>query len=149
TLPPSSDNGIVGTWSPSAIDNQNSGVYTFTPNGGQCATQTTLTVTVNPNVTPTFTFGTSFSTCSGGSVPTLPTASQNGITGSWSPAAIDNQNSGTYLFTPGPGQCAPTVTLTVTVEPNVVPTFSFGIILPICDGASVPLLLGTSIEGIH
>ena len=29
--------------------------YTFTPDAGQCATTTTLTITVNPLVTPTFT----------------------------------------------------------------------------------------------
>ena len=29
--------------------------YTFTPDAGQCATTTTLTITVDPTVTPTFT----------------------------------------------------------------------------------------------
>ena len=143
-----SNNGISGTWSPSVIDNHNSGIYSFTPSAGQCATPTTLTVTVNPNLTPTFVFGTGLSICSGAGVPTLPTSSQNGITGTWNPATIDNQNSGTYTFTPDPGQCATSAQLTVTVSPNIVPTFSFGTVLAICNGGTVPILAGTSIEGI-
>jgi gliding motility-associated-like protein len=148
SLPGTSVNGIIGTWSPSTIDNHNTGVYTFTPFAGQCASPIVLNVTVNPNVTPTFGFGTSLSVCSSGSVPTLPSTSQNGITGTWNPVAIDNQNSAVYTFTPDPGQCATSASLTVTVEPNAVPTFSFGTILSICDGGAVPILTGTSIEGI-
>jgi gliding motility-associated-like protein len=48
-LPALSDNAISGTWNPSTIDNAILGqtVYTFTPDNGQCALPTTLTVTVN------------------------------------------------------------------------------------------------------
>jgi hypothetical protein len=46
TLPTTSNNGIVGTWSP-AINNSATTTYTFTPNFGQCGTTTTMTVTVN------------------------------------------------------------------------------------------------------
>jgi gliding motility-associated-like protein len=42
----SSTENINGLWSPSTVDNQASGIYTFTPNVGECATQTTLEVTV-------------------------------------------------------------------------------------------------------
>ncbi|GAO45509.1 hypothetical protein FPE01S_05_02040, partial [Flavihumibacter petaseus NBRC 106054] len=48
-----STNGITGTWSP-AINNTATTTYTFTPAAGQCANTTTLTVTVNQPVTPTF-----------------------------------------------------------------------------------------------
>ena len=51
SLPTTSLNGIVGTWSP-ALNNTVTTVYTFTPNAGQCATTTTLTITVNPKPTP-------------------------------------------------------------------------------------------------
>ena len=46
TLVGTSSNGFSGTWSPSVINNVTSGVYTFTPNAGQCASTTTYTVTV-------------------------------------------------------------------------------------------------------
>lgn len=148
SLPTTSNNGITGTWSPSAIDNQNGAIYTFTPDAGQCATTTSLTVTVNPNVAPTFIFGTTLTICAGASVPSLPATSDNGISGTWSAATIDNQNSATYTFTPSSGQCATTATFTVTVNPIITPIFSFGTSLSICTGGTVPTLPSTSSNGI-
>jgi large repetitive protein len=148
SLPGNSDNGITGTWNPATVDNQNSATYTFTPTAGRCATTATFTVTVNPNITPAFSFGTTLTICAGGTVPALTTTSSNGITGTWSPATVDNQNSATYTFTPSAEQCAVTTTFTVTVNPNVTPTFSFGTSLNICAGGTVPVLPGTSVEGI-
>lgn len=148
TLPATSGNGITGTWSPSVVDNQNSGTYTFTPSSGQCSNAATFNVTVNPNITPTFSFGNSISVCAGSSVPILTTTSSNGITGTWNPATIDNQNSGTYTFTPDSGQCAISMTLSVTVNPNVTPTFSFGTSQTICQGSGAPTLPSTSANGI-
>ncbi|HRD80556.1 MAG TPA: hypothetical protein PLL53_07340, partial [Saprospiraceae bacterium] len=77
SLPATSDNGISGSWSP-AINNTSTTTYTFTPNAAlhPCASTTTMTVTVNPNVTPTFTQVAPI--CSGGSF-TLPATSNNGI----------------------------------------------------------------------
>lgn len=147
-LPGTSDNGYTGTWSPAVVDNTTSGTYTFTPTVGQCATPTTFTVTVNPILTPTFAFGTSFTACEGSTMPALPATSDNGVTGSWSPAVIDNTTSGTYTFTPTSGQCAVGTTLTVTIDPNITPVFSIGSSLTICAGASVPVLPGTSDNGV-
>ena len=148
-LPDTSGNGITGTWSPSTVNDQVSATYTFTPAPGQCATIASFSVTVNPNITPTFSFGTSLSICAGTGVPVLPTTSTNGITGTWNPAAASDQNSGTYTFTPTAGQCATTTTFTVTVTPNIIPTFSFGTSLVICAGGGVPLLPITSVNGIN
>ena len=50
-LPATSLNGIIGTWAP-ALNNTITTVYTFTPNAGQCANTTTLTITVNPKPGP-------------------------------------------------------------------------------------------------
>ncbi|HEX7905896.1 MAG TPA: gliding motility-associated C-terminal domain-containing protein [Chitinophagaceae bacterium] len=147
-LPTTSTNGITGTWSPSTVSNLNSGTYTFTPTAGLCAPTTTFTVTVNPNVTPTFSFGTTLTICSGGTVPALPTTSTNGITGTWSPSTVSNLNSGTYTFTPTAGLCATTTTFTVTVNPNITPTFSFGTTLTVCAGGTVPALPTTSTNSI-
>jgi hypothetical protein len=114
------------------------------PNSGQCASTATMTVTVNPNVTPSFVQVAPI--CSGGSF-TLPTTSNNGIAGSWAPA-VNNTTTTTYTFTPNSGQCATTATMTVTVNPNVTP--SFAQVAPICSGGSFSLpttstmaLLGT------
>jgi Secretion system C-terminal sorting domain len=76
-----------------------------------------LTITVNPNLTPTFTAVNPI--CSGETVSALPTTSDNGINGTWSPA-LNNTATTTYTFTPSAGQCASTVSLTITV--NVTPT---------------------------
>ena len=58
-LPTSSTNAspITGTWSP-ALDNTTTTTYTFTPDAGQCATSTSLEVTVNPILSPIISCGT-------------------------------------------------------------------------------------------
>jgi gliding motility-associated-like protein len=140
-LPKKSINNITGSWSP-ALNNLATTTYTFTPDAGQCATPTTLTITVNPNVTPTFAAVASI--CSGGKL-TLPTTSNEGITGTWSPA-LNNTATTTYTFTPDAGQCATTTTLTITVNPNITPTFPA--VAPICAGTTLPPLPTTSNEGI-
>ncbi len=141
-LPTTSTNGITGTWSP-ALDNTTTTTYTFTPNAGQCATTTTLMITVNPNVAPTFNAVAAI--CSGGTLSALPTTSTNGITGTWSPA-LDNTATTTYTFTPDAGQCSSTTTLMITVNPNVTPTFSA--VGPICAGDALSALPTTSTNGI-
>ena len=141
TLPTSSNNSITGTWSP-ATNNTASTTYTFTPAAGQCATTTTMTVTVNPPITPSFTQVAPI--CSGASF-TLPTSSNNSITGTWSPA-INNTVTTTYTFTPTAGQCATTTTMTVTVNSLITPTFTQ--LGPYCQGSTVSALSNTSLEGI-
>ena len=137
---PASTNGISGTWNPAVINNTTTGTYSFAPNGGQCGIPITITVTVIPRVTPTFTFGTSLNICAGGTVPAFPGTSTNGITGTWNPAVVDNQNPGTYTFTPNAGQCANPATFTVTVNPSITPAFSFGSSLSLCAGGTVPTI---------
>lgn len=113
TLPTFSANGISGTWNPSVIDTQIAGTtfYTFTPDLGLCAASQSLTVTVVPTIVPAFTFATAI--LCGGNAPVLPTTSDNGITGTWNPSAITE--TGTYLFTPEPGQCATYTVVNVIV----------------------------------
>lgn len=129
-LPTTSGNGITGTWSP-ALNNTQTTVYTFTPAAGQCASAVTLTITVNQPAAPAFNVVAPI--CSGMTLSPLPTTSNNGITGTWSPA-LDNTASATYTFTPTAGQCATFATLTITV--NAVPDFS---ITAGCDGSDYVL----------
>ncbi|WP_367388003.1 gliding motility-associated C-terminal domain-containing protein [Lewinella sp. LCG006] len=143
-LPTTSDNGISGTWSPVTIDNQNSGSYVFTPDGGQCASAFTLDVTIQPANTPTFNLTNLY--CQGATTDLLPTSSDNGISGTWSPATIDNQNSATYTFTPDGGQCASAFTLEVTIQPANLP--SFNITNLYCQGENTDPLPTSSDNGI-
>ena len=99
-----------------------------------------LTVTVNPAVTPTFTAVPDI--CTGAALAALPTTSNNGITGTWTPA-LNNTATTTYTFTPDAGQCATTTTLTITVNPNVTPTFDP--IGTLCQN-SIPPALPTNIQ---
>ncbi|MDR6969684.1 gliding motility-associated-like protein, partial [Flavobacterium arsenatis] len=142
-LPLTSNNGIIGTWSP-ALNNSATTTYTFTPNAGQCATTATLTITVNPsNTVPTFTAIQPI--CFGQTLNPLPTTSNNGITGTWSPA-LNNSATTTYTFTPNAGQCGTVTTLTITVNNLVVPTFTS--VAPICQGETLSALPLTSNNGI-
>ncbi len=54
---------------------------------------------------------------------TLPTTSNNGITGVWSPAE-NNLSTTTYTFTPTNGPCASTTTMEVVVNPPQSATFT-------------------------
>jgi gliding motility-associated-like protein len=119
-LPTSSQNGITGTWSP-ALNNQTTTTYTFTPSVGQCATTTTLTITVNAQVTPTFAAVNAI--CQGDPLSALPTSSLNGISGTWSPA-LNNQITTTYTFTPNPGFCTSTASITISIIQQPIAQFS-------------------------
>ncbi|WP_055444034.1 T9SS type B sorting domain-containing protein [Lacinutrix himadriensis] len=141
-LPTTSNNSVTGSWSP-ALDNTATTTYTFTPDAGQCAATETMTITVNPIVTPTFTQVAPI--CSGETLNALPTTSNNGITGSWSPV-IDNTTTTAYTFTPDAGQCAVSETMTITVNPNVTPTFTQ--VAAICSGEALAALPTTSNNGV-
>lgn len=141
-LPLTSINGVTGTWSP-ALNNTITTTYTFTPAVGQCATTTTLTITVNQNVVPTF--NPILPICIGAVLAPLPLTSLNGVIGIWTPV-LDTSVTATYTFTPLAGQCASTTTLTVTVSPLTVPTFSQ--VAPICSGTTLSPLPTTSTNNI-
>ncbi len=147
-LPATSTNGITGTWSPATINTATTGttIYTFTPTAGQCATTTTMSVTVNPNITPAFTALGPY--CVGASPGTLPATSTNGITGTWSPATINTTAAGTttYTYSPTAGQCALATTMSVTVSASITPAFTT--LGPYCVGASSGTLPATSTNGI-
>ncbi|MBK9256692.1 MAG: HYR domain-containing protein [Saprospiraceae bacterium] len=117
--------------------------YTYT-NGNGCVGTAQVNVSVNPVAVPTFTAVDPI--CSGETLIGLPTTSNNGISGSWSPA-LDNTMTTTYTFTPDGGQCAATATLTITVYPVVTPSIS-PVSSEVC-GDSAPLaLVGTPSGGV-
>ena len=73
-----------------------------------------MEIAIDPLVTPTFTQQGPY--CEGDVISNLSTSSNEGVTGSWSPA-IDNTQTTTYTFTPDVGQCSNTQTMEITVDP--------------------------------
>lgn len=141
-LPTTSNNGVVGSWSP-PINNMTTETYTFTPDATECASIVTMTIVVNPVVNPTFTQVAPI--CSGDVLAPLPTTSNNGVTGSWSPA-LNNANTTTYTFTPSGGICTRTASMTIVVNQKVIPTFTQ--VGSICSGQVLSPLPTTSNNGI-
>lgn len=89
-----------------------------------CAVNIMQNVILSPQPydTPFFTIINNY--CSGALIPALPTTSNNGVTGSWSPA-ISNTTTTTYSFTPSPGQCVNGIqdqTITVFPAPHGIET---------------------------
>jgi gliding motility-associated-like protein len=101
-LPTVSNNAITGVWSP-AINNSATTIYTFTPSSGVCVNSTTMTIVVNPKITPQFAGVVPI--CFADSAFSLPLISDNNIHGTWSPL-LDNTQTASYNFTPDPGECA-------------------------------------------
>jgi hypothetical protein len=127
TLPGTSIEGYAGTWNPAVISTATAGsvIYTFTPNPGQgCITTATMTVIVNPWITPTFAQLGPY--CVGDVPASLPGTSIEGYAGTWNPAVISTTTAGSavYTFTPNPGQgCITTATMTVYVNAWITPVF--------------------------
>ena len=124
-LPDNINNGITGTWSPATINTATVGTttYTFTPSTGQCGTTATMNIVINAASTPTFTqIG---PLCQNATAPAFPTSSNNGVTGTWSPATINTATAGTttYTFTPSTGQCGTTATMSIVINAASTPTF--------------------------
>ena len=141
-LPTTSNDGITGMWSP-AIDNTQTTTYTFTPDDSACAEVIMLEIIVNPILIPEFDQLEVF--CSGDIINPLPTTSNNGVIGTWSPE-IDNTQTTTYTFTPD-DECA----VVVTLEIEIIDTFELQFEVSVtdyCIGDSIDPLPTTSLEGI-
>ena len=119
-LPTTSINGVTGTWLP-VINNTATTTYTFSPTDLACNNPTTMTITVNPITTPTFTQVQAV--CSGAILAALPTSSTNGVTGAWFPA-INNLETTLYTFTPIDLACNYPTTMSITVNSKTTPMFT-------------------------
>jgi len=138
TLPRISENGIAGTWSPE-INNPTTTTttttYTFTPEDGSCALETSVTMEVVNRIIPEFDISTII--CKGTTI-TLPSVSENGIAGTWSPE-INNPTTTTttYTFTPEEGSCALETSVTIEIVNRIIPEFDISTI--ICKGTTITL----------
>jgi hypothetical protein len=83
-----------------------------------CSSSSSVTAVVNAPVTPNIQISPNV-ICEGTVAPILLLSSADvpAITGTWFPTSVDVTASGSYTFTPDPGQCALPVTRTVTVNP--------------------------------
>ena len=107
-------NGTANLGTTAAVQVTTAGTYTVTTTAANGCTDTeSITITSQANTNPTFTQ--IAAVCAGGAI-NLPSTSNNGVNGSWSPAPNLNATT-TYTFTPNTGLCANTATMTVTVNP--------------------------------
>jgi hypothetical protein len=114
--------GVAGSWSGDIVTISGTPTstagspynYTVTLSGGCGSVNTTGSISVDPNIAPSFLSVGPF--CTGETIPALPTTSTNGISGTWSPA-IDNSLTTLYTFTPALGLCAINQSLTISINP--------------------------------
>lgn len=146
SLAPTSPNGITGSWNPSTINTSAAGTfnYVFTPDAGQCADDTTISITIN--ALPTVSAGSDVSICPGG---TTNLSASGAINYAWSPATGLSATNGanvtaspavttTYTVTGTDGNaCTNTDNVVVTVNPLPIVTTSGDI--TICNGESTTL----------
>lgn len=119
-LPSSSNNTspITGTWNPPIINNTASGIYTFNPTAGQCATTQTLAVTIVPS--PTLSVNSS-TICPNGTATLTATGANSyswsaGLSSSTGSIALGTPISTTiYTVTGTVGSCTSSATSTITV----------------------------------
>ena len=148
-LPTTSTNNITGSWSPAITNRTNT--YTFTPDFGQCATITTMTITVNPQPTLEYTSG-SETLCNGGGSANIVFTYGGGANG----AAVTNLPEGmefnvntsnhTIVISGTPTVTSGTYDYTVTTTGAVSPCQNISVTrtITINDPATITLTSGTS-----
>ncbi|WP_443667533.1 Ig-like domain-containing protein, partial [Flavobacterium terrisoli] len=125
--------GTTPLASPNAV--ATSGTYYIRSTVGPCSDIEPVTVVVNPQVAPTFNITPSV-VCEGAIITPLPTTSNNGISGTWSPA-LNNTATTTYTFTPTSSvavPCPTPFTFQIQVVPQINPTVS---VVESCNSNSV------------
>ncbi len=137
-----------GFWSvatPTNVDINDGDSFTYSyidANG--CEGNVTFLFMVDAQAAPGFTLTDSY--CENVTPEALPTTSDNGISGTWSPSVISTTSSGTYIFTPNADECAMTFTLAVTIEPETTPEFT--LTDTYCENDTPEILPATSDNGI-
>ncbi|MBX7202336.1 MAG: T9SS type A sorting domain-containing protein [Bacteroidia bacterium] len=102
----------------------------------------TITLSVANRIKPLFSQSGPF--CAG-TIFTLPTISDNGLNGSWSPE-VNSDTSTLYTFSPDSALCADTSQMQVQITPKISPLFDQ--VAPVCNGTSIELP-DTSNNGIY
>ncbi|AEE52989.1 beta strand repeat-containing protein [Haliscomenobacter hydrossis] len=157
--------GFLGTFSANVILTDGTGTFTYTPDAAEVGTTLTIfanipdpdgpctgdtasaSITVNPVLEPTFA---AFGPYCQGEIPlALPTTSNNGISGFWSPSTISTASPGTtsyYFFLNEEEECADSASIKVVVSTPV--TVEAGTPQTICSNQTLDLSdIGASISG--
>ncbi|OGS61755.1 MAG: hypothetical protein A2X07_08155, partial [Flavobacteria bacterium GWF1_32_7] len=115
--------------------------YTITTNGGCGSQNLSGVITLTNGTVPVFTQV--LPICAGTTTSPLPTTSNNGITGTWSPA-FNNSATDTYTFTPNSGQCALNTQMTIQITPSPTIT-NVAFSANICSGSSTDIVLTSDV----
>jgi gliding motility-associated-like protein len=130
-LPTLSDDGISGSWNPSVISTAIVGSinYTFTPFSGQCRQPKVQAIQVIDKTNPLF--DQVGPLCFNSTPVVLPNTSKDGIPGTWTPAVVNTNLSGTttFSFNPAPGWCATSTTMNVEIYQEIKLTITANPIL--------------------
>ncbi len=115
---------------------------TVSNNSGNCFNTAEVTISVDTSISPSFDPYAVY--CEGETIPNLPTTSNEGISGTWSPA-INNTLTTTYTFTPDTEFCANETTIIIEIISAELPIFS--IITDYCDNDEIEPLPNISNNG--
>ncbi|WNM18541.1 choice-of-anchor L domain-containing protein [Flavobacterium capsici] len=133
---------------PTAYDNISNPqtIYYQLSNAGDCFIVGNFDLIVQPLTDIVFNLPTQV--CQNGAVPTLPTTSDNNISGTWTPAVVNNVQTQTYTFVANSNTTECTVPYEITIEvlEQITPTFLAP--APICTGDVAPVLPLTSNNGV-
>lgn len=125
SLPVTSNNGIIGTWSP-ALNNTATTTYTFTPNNGQCGSTATMTISILPAVVAPTGSSTQFF-CSSVTISDLVVTGNSikwydaATGGNLIPSTTSLVNGSIYYASSSNGSCESTTRLAVTANSTNVP----------------------------
>jgi gliding motility-associated-like protein len=151
-LPTTSNEGVPGTWNPTAIDpltdpSPITAVFTPDDNVGSCIDTLAIVFTISESVEPLFNLPTEF--CEADDTYNIPTTSEDGHPGVWIPGIIvPNGNAGasiTATFTTSDVGCFAQTQWTFGIVAGLVPDFDFD--NTICEFADPVVLDPFSIDG--
>ena len=152
TLPTSSDEGYLGTWSTPTIDpiaGNTSSTWTAEPGQSDCITELTISFQVDQAISPIFNLPIEY--CINNGTFAFPLSSNEGIQGTWSINSFDPLTIGTSqvssIFTPLDNSCALPVEWTINIIQAQSPDFDLP--LTICESEPAFTLPTSSLNNLN
>ena len=151
SLPVTSNNGIIGTWSP-ALNNTATTTYTFTPNNGQCGSTATMTISILPAVVAPTGSSTQFF-CSSATISDLVVTGNSikwydaATGGNLIPSTTSLVNGNTYYASASWSSCESLTRLAVTTTIENIPEITASA-TEVCIGDQVNLKINNSSQSL-